>query len=222
MRFRLRTIHKRLLAGAGIVVVFGLPLGVWLVNGWMTWQFAARVFSVVETIPAREVALVLGTSARTAGGYNNLHFQHRMEAAAALYHAGKIRHLILSGDNHVKGYDEPSDMREALLQRGIPDTALTLDYAGFRTLDSVVRAQAVFQQARITIISDDFHVQRALFLAEAYGMDAIAFTSRSVPAIYARKIIWREYFARVKAVLDVYLLGTHPRFYGPPVEIKLS
>jgi SanA protein len=112
-------------------------------------------------------------------------------------------------------------MREALLQRGVPDAAMTLDYAGFRTLDSVVRAKAVFQQPRITIISDDFHVQRALFLADAYGLEAIAFTSRPVPEIYARKTIWREYFARVKAVLDVYLFGTEPKFYGPPVEIKL-
>jgi SanA protein len=198
------------------------PLFVWIVNGWMTQRVAARVFAAAASVPARDVALLLGTSARTAGGYRNPHFDHRMEAAAALYHAGKIRHLILSGDNHIKAYDEPSDMREALLQRGVPESAMTLDYAGFRTLDSVARAKAVFQQPRLTIISDDFHVPRALFLADAYGLDAIAFTARQVPERYARATLWREYFARVKAVLDVYVFGTEPKFYGPPVEIRLS
>jgi SanA protein len=215
-------IHRRQVFWAVLSLCVVAPFAVWLVNEWITHRVAVRVFASVATVPARDVALVLGTSAHTAGGYRNPHFDHRMDAAAALYHAGKIRHLILSGDNHIKAYDEPSDMRAALLERGIPDTAMTLDYAGFRTLDSVARAKAVFLQPRITIISDDFHVARALFLAEAYGVDAIAFTSRPVPELYARKTIWREYFARVKAVLDVYVLHTQPRFYGPPIEIRLS
>jgi SanA protein len=189
-------------------------------NWWLVTSTSSQVFSKVEQLPANEVALVLGASARTAGGSPNLHFQARIEAAAAAYQHGKVKHLLLSGDNHVQGYDEPSEMKAALLVRGVPETAMTLDYAGFRTLDSVVRAKAVFGQRRLTLISDDFHVQRALFLCRAHGIDAVAFTPAPVPEAYARKTRWREYLARVKAVLDVYLLSTQPKFYGPPIEIN--
>jgi SanA protein len=191
-----------------------------LSNWWLIHSTATRIFTDLEQLPANDVALVLGASARTAGGYTNLHFRARIEAAAAAYQRGKVRHLLLSGDNHVQGYDEPSDMQAALLARGVPATALTLDYAGFRTLDSVARAKAVFGQQRLTVISDDFHVQRALFLCQKHGLDAVAFPAEPVPERYARKTRWREYLARVKAVLDVYVLHTKPRFYGPPVEIK--
>jgi SanA protein len=99
---------------------------------------------------------------------------------------------------------------------------LTLDYAGFRTLDSLARAQAVFGQTQIIVVSDRFHLPRALFLADAFKLEAVGFASRPVAYVYARKTVWREYFARVKAVLDVYVLQTQPRFFGPRVEIKLS
>ena len=203
--------------GALLASVF--ILGCLLINWWMVASTAARVFTQVGQLPVNDVALVLGASAHTYGGYANPHFQARIEAAATAYQRGQVRHLLLSGDNHVKGYDEPSDMKAALLNRGVPEWAMTLDYAGFRTLDSVVRAQAIFGQRRLTIISDDFHVQRALFLCRQYGIEAVALCAEPVPESYARKTRWREYLARVKAVLDVYLLGTGPKFYGPPVEI---
>lgn len=192
------------------------------INWWLINSTAARVFSDVTRLPANDVALVLGTSALTSGGYTNPHFKTRIEAATAAYQQGKVKHLLLSGDNHIQGYDEPSDMQTALLQRGVPASAMTLDYAGFRTLDSVARAKAVFGQTRLTVISDDFHVQRALFLCRVHGIEAVALSAAPVPETYARKTIWREYLARIKAVLDVFVLGTEPKFYGPPVEIKPS
>jgi SanA protein len=213
-RFRLLGLSA-LLVGAGLV-------GCLFINWWMIESTAARVFTEVEQLPVNDVALVLGASARVYGGYTNPHFKARIEAAAIAYLRGKVRHLLLSGDYHVKGYDEPSDMKAALLERCVPESALTLDYAGFRTLDSVVRARAVFGQRRLTIISDDFHVQRALFLCRHYGIDAVALCAEPVPEIYARKTRWREYLARVKAVLDVYLLRTEPKFYGPPIEIVVD
>ncbi|NOT62852.1 MAG: DUF218 domain-containing protein [Acidobacteria bacterium] len=222
MQFRLATIGwRKVIWWTSLSLAVALA-AVWLTNRWLAQRAASRVFTTVEAAPARNVAVVLGTAAKTYGGYANPFFQHRIEAAAALYHAGKIRHLILSGDNHIKAYDEPSDMRAALLERAVPESAMTLDYAGFRTLDSLARAQAVFGQTQIIVISDGFHLPRALFLAEAFKLDAVGFASRPVAEVYARKTVWREYFARVKAVLDVYALATQPRFYGPPVEIKFA
>lgn len=212
-RFRLPAISALLI---GAVVS-----GCLFINWWMVEAAADRVFTDVGQLPVNDVALVLGANARLSGGHTNPHFKARIEAAAAAYQRGKVRHLLLSGDNHVKGYDEPSDMKVALLQLCVPAAAMTLDYAGFRTLDSIARAQAVFGQRRLTIISDDFHVQRGLFLCRAYGIEAVALCSAPVPEIYARKTRWREYLARVKAALDVYLLGTRPKFYGPPVEIVI-
>jgi SanA protein len=112
-------------------------------------------------------------------------------------------------------------MKEELLKLGVPETAMTLDYAGFRTLDSVVRAKAVFGQTRLTVITDDFHVYRALFLCRSFGIEAVAFCSDEVPLEYSGKARTREWLARVKAWLDVYVLGTAPKFYGPPVVIKI-
>ena len=222
MQFRLATIRwSKALWWALLSLAFTMT-AVWLTNRWIAQRAAPRVFLAVEAAPTRNVALVLGTAAKTYGGYANPFFQNRIEAAAALYHAGKVRHLILSGDNHVQSYDEPSEMRAALLERGVPYEAMTLDYAGFRTLDSLARAQAVFGQTQLIVVSDEFHLPRALFLADAFSLNAIGFASRPVAEVYARKTVWREYFARVKAVLDVYVLNTQPRFYGPRVEIKLS
>jgi SanA protein len=208
------------LAALGISLLAGVLAACFSINWWLINSTSTRVFTDVGRVPANDVALVLGTSARTTGGYTNLHFKHRIEMAAAAYQQGKVKHLLLSGDNHIQGYDEPSDMQAALLQRGVPITAMTLDYAGFRTLDSVARAKAVFGQTRLTIISDDFHVQRALFLCRTHGIDAVALSAAPVPEIFARKSRWREYLARVKAVLDVFVLGTEPKFYGPPVKIN--
>ena len=222
MQFRLATIRwRKVMWWASLSLIVALA-ALWLTNRWLAQRAASRVFTAVEATPVRNVALVLGTAAKTYGGYSNPFFQNRIDAAAALYHAGKVRHLILSGDNHIQGYDEPGEMRAALLELGVPDAALTLDYAGFRTLDSLARAQAVFGQSQIIVVNDGFHLPRALFLADAFGLDAIGFASRPVAEIYARQTIWREYFARVKAVLDVYVLNTQPRFYGPRVAIKLS
>src|SRR5438105_841225 len=112
------------LIGLGALLSGAVPVFCLLINWWMVESTAARVFTEVEQLPVNAVALVLGSSARTDGGYTNPHFQARIEAAATAYQRGKVRHLLLSGDNHVTGYDEPSDMKEALLQRGVPETAL--------------------------------------------------------------------------------------------------
>lgn len=191
-------------------------------SGWLVVRAGkGRLFTEVAATPARDVGLLLGTSDKRKNGAANPFFTHRIEAAAALYHAGKIKHLLLSGDNRRKDYDEPTLMKAALLQKGVPETAMTLDYAGFRTLDSVVRAKEVFGLSAYTVISQRFHDQRALFIARHEGIDAIGFCARDVALRRGLKTQVREAFARVKAVLDLYVLRTEPKFAGPKEKLPL-
>lgn len=181
-----------------------------------------RVFRTVGEIPAREVALVLGTGKYTKQGRLNLHFKQRIEATAALYHAGKVRHLLVSGDNHVSTYDEPTDMRNALVEAGVPESAITRDYAGFRTLDSVVRAKNVFALEQYTIVTEEFHCPRALWIAQEHGLDAVAFAAPDPGFRWSAKVKARELLARTWCGLDLFVLDREPRFPGPREPILLS
>jgi len=182
-----------------------------------------KMFRSAESVPFNEVALVLGTGKTTARGNLNLHFTQRISAAATLYHSGKIRRLLVSGDNHVAGYDEPSDMRDALIAEGVPADAIVCDYAGFRTLDSVVRAKIVFGLSRCTIVSEEFHCPRALWIAQHHKLNAVAFAA---PDLQSRRWAWRvkarEELARVACGLDLYLLNRRPKFSGPQEPILLT
>lgn len=178
-----------------------------------------RVYSDLARVPAGEVALVLGCSPYVVGGRQNLYFQARMEAAAELLAAGKVRYLLLSGDNRTMRYNEPEQMRRALRKLGVPEEAIYLDYAGRRTLDSVVRAREVFGLHHVTIVSQRFHNERALFLAAATGLDAVAYDAGPVRGVAALRTRGREVLARAKACADVYVLGTRPDLLGDPVRI---
>jgi SanA protein len=190
-------------------------------NLWIVKSTDSRVFKDSNALPENDVALVLGTASTLSGGVVNPHFAARMEAAAHLYRNGKVKHLLVSGDNHTRGYDEPTNMKEALVKLGVPESAITMDYAGFRTLDSVVRAKEVFGLGCLTIITDDFHVNRALFLCRHYGINAVAYSSEEVSFGFSANTRFREVGARVKAVMDIYLLNTQPRFLGEKIEISL-
>ena len=181
----------------------------------------AQLYSDITLIPKNDVAILLGASKKSRKGGDNLFFKYRIEAAAALYKAGKIKHIIVSGDNHNKQYDEATDMRDALIALGVPDSCITLDYAGFRTLDSMVRCLKVFGQNKITVISQKFHNQRAVFIGNYYKMDVIAFNAKDVPNQFSVKTRFREYFAKCKAVLDLYLLHTSPKFLGEAETLKI-
>ena len=176
------------------------------------------VYDQVEAIPYNRVGVVLGTSEKGRGGGPNLYFTHRMKAAAELYHAGKVEHLLLSGDNSRTDYNEPADMRRALIRAGVDSTDITLDYAGFRTFDSVVRAREVFGQARFTVISQRFHNERAIYIAERSGMQAVGFNAADVRGRSGRFTAWREKAARVKVFVDM-ALGISPKLLGEPVVL---
>ena len=178
-----------------------------------------KLYTNINDIPARSTALVFGTSP-VAHGHDNLFYKYRMEAVATLWKSEKIKHVIVSGDNSTQYYDEASAMKKALIENGVPDSVITLDYAGFRTLDSVVRCKWVFGQSDIILVSQEFQNERALFIAEHFGINAVGYNAQDVPERYGLKTSIREYFARVKAVLDIYVLKTQPKFPGPPEPIK--
>jgi SanA protein len=214
------------LGGAALLVGLAGGIGggaIWGVNCWVVRSTRDQVHHVVADLPYRDVGVVLGTSRRTRDGRENLFFRYRINAAVELYEKGKIRHILVSGDNRTREYDEPNAMRQALIESGVPPAAITRDYAGLRTLDSIVRARDVFGLNKFTIISQEYHNYRALFIARHAGLDAVAFCARDVESSEFRlRNFVREVGARIMAVLDLYILRTRPRFPGPPEPINLE
>lgn len=194
-----------LLVAAGGVLFYANRL---IVNAsqHLTWN-------AIQAVPAREVGLVLGAKP------GNRYFIRRINTAAALYHAGKVKWLLVSGDNGQKEYDEPSAMQQALIAKGVPEAAIFCDYAGFSTLDSVVRARKVFGENRITIISQAFYNQRAIWLAQQYGIDAIGVNAPDLNKRHGTYTRLREKLARVSAVLDAKILRRQPKYLGVTVTI---
>src|SRR5690606_8845379 len=168
------------------------------------------------------MALVLGTSHKTVSGKPNPFFEERMETAAKLFETGKIDHFIVSGDNRSRYYNEPLEMRKALMKKGVPGSAITLDYAGLRTLDSIVRCKQIFGQEKITIITQPFHSYRALFISDYYNLDAVAMVTEEANFENSFKVRLREYAARMVAVLDLFVFKTGPRFMGQKEEVKVT
>ena len=191
------------------------------INLWMTQRAASRIHTDPARTPAAAVGIVLGTSRTVGNGRENAHFRVRMDSAAALYKAGKVRHFLLSGDNAEAHYNEPKDMMEALMARGIPASAMTGDAAGLRTLDSMIRARENFGITRCLIISDDFHLPRALWLADRHGIKADAFVVRPLPWSVSGRSRAREWLARVKAVIDE-LTDKEPAVTGPRVKLPVK
>ncbi|MBL7923727.1 MAG: YdcF family protein [Bacteroidia bacterium] len=172
------------------------------------------IYTDLNKIPPRSAGLLLGTSRYLSSGRQNPFFRQRIQAAKALYFSGKVRYLILSGDNRFFSYNEPREMRRDLLRMGIPDSVIFMDFAGFRTLDSVVRCKKVFKLKKILIISQAFHVKRAVCIARHHHMDAIAYIAKDPPRDFQLMVLFREYFARVAMVLDLYLFDRDPYFLG--------
>jgi SanA protein len=197
-----------------------LPIIIVIISNYSIEKNAKnKTFSNSTEIKKNKVGLVLGTAKILKNGRINLYFKYRINATVELYKKGKIDYVLVSGDNGNKNYDEPTDFKNELIKKGIPENRIFLDYAGFRTLDSVVRAKEIFGQESITIISQKFHNERAIYLAEKYGIKAIGFNARDLSGRYGIKTKIREYFARTKAFLDV-LFKVKPKFLGKKIEIK--
>lgn len=196
-----------------------LFLLLWFANQVISQQ---RIYTHddLEHVPYNRVAVVLGTSKYLSGGGLNQYFQNRIDATVALYFSGKVNQIIVSGDNATMSYNEPREMRRELLKRGIPSRAIYSDYAGFRTLDSILRAHGVFGQTRFTVVSQRFQNERAIFLAQHYSLDVVGFNAKDVDAYTGFKTRFREYFARLWCLFDVYIWERQPRFMGEQIAVE--
>lgn len=177
-----------------------------------------NIYTDSWTIPKNSVGLLLGTTS-SVNGQENLYFRHRIDAAAKLYKEARVDCLIVSWDNSTQSYNEARDMQSALMKAWVPPERIFLDYAGFRTLDSVVRAKEVFGQKRFTIISQSFHDARALKIASHFWIDAIAYAAEDVPLSLGLKTMIRELGSRAALYFDLYIADTSPKFLWKPVRI---
>jgi SanA protein len=192
-----------ILGGAGFFLL--------LCNWWVSRAGGYPLSDSVSETPENDVGLLLGTAPTLANGLPNRYFVFRMNAAAQLFHAGKVKALILSGNRRDDGYDEPAAMRKALVARGVPEQVLVEDPGGVRTRESVARAKSTFGVDRLTVISQEFHNRRALFLCRHYQIDAVALNANPVAWWRSWRLTFREFVARAAAVLNVCINGPSRR-----------
>ncbi|MEW6167629.1 MAG: ElyC/SanA/YdcF family protein [Pseudomonadota bacterium] len=213
-----RLLRRWLLIGAGTFALIVL-----LGNRWVINSTDAYIFENWALLPFNEVGVVLGTSKYLQSGKPSPEFRGRISAAAELYRNGKLKHLIVSGANPDSTYNEPRRMSQELVKLGVPQSAITMDFAGFRTFDSIVRAEAIFGLHRFTVITQKYHSYRAVFIGRKLGLKVVAYLAPATSeGSHGLRHPPREVFARTKAVLDIFLLRTEPRFLGNPEPIRLT
>jgi SanA protein len=192
---------------------------IWITNTRVEKLTNKLVFTDLYKVPYNKVGLLLGTSKYLSSGQLNQYFTNRISATAELFYAKKIDFIVVSGDNRRKSYNEPQEMKIELLKLGIPENKIYLDFAGFRTYDSIIRLNKIFGQNKFTIISQDFHNRRAIYIALHLNLEAIGFDAKDVDFYTGFKTKLREKFARVKMFID-FVTHKKPKFLGQPIEIK--
>lgn len=198
-----------------LFTILGILLGNYY---YVTATTVHQTYNNVQEIPKNQVGLLLGTSILTRDGRPNQFFINRIEAATELYKNNKIEYIIVSGDNSTYSYNEPKFMKNALIKNGVPAEKIITDFAGFKTLDSVIRSQKVFGQNNITIISQPFHNQRALYISNYINQNAVGFNAKAIPFSRSPRVYIREVFSRAKATFE-RILNKQPKFLGEPITI---
>jgi len=188
-------------------------------NGKIEKSTNSLVYDNLMQIPHNNVGLLLGTSKRLKTGQLSPFFTNRIKATVDLFNAGKIDFIVASGDDRKKNDNEPLDMKNALINLGIPGNKIFLDYGGFRTYESVLRLNKIFGQKTFTIISQDFHNRRAIYISQHMDLHAIGFNAEDVDSFIGFKTKLREKFARVKVFID-FMIKKEPKFLGQEIEIK--
>lgn len=202
------------------LIFLGFPT---LLLFWANYRVEAvsadYVTSDLDKLPNVKVAIIPGTIKLLSNGYVNQYFQYRIDAAVELYKSGKVKHFLVSGDNSRKEYNESDDMRLSLIEAGIPDSIITMDFAGFDTYDSMIRAREVFGQKSFIVVSQEFQNERAVYIARSFGIEAYGFNARNVTSYGGMKTRGREFLARGKAYVEV-LIGVQPTYLGEKIIIN--
>lgn len=199
----------------GLIVIIGIIL---FADFTVKSTTKEQLYDNTNDIPHNNVGVVLGTTKYLKGGFINYYFSYRIKATTDLHKAGKIDYIVVSGDNSRSDYNEPEDMKQALIENGVPEDHIYMDYAGLRTLDSVYRMKAIFGKDSFTIISQPFHNARAVYIANYLNLNTVGYNAQDVTTKFGFKTMLREKFARVKLLLDK-ILNKKPKFLGEPIEI---
>ncbi|CCP03701.1 outer membrane permeability protein SanA [Erwinia amylovora] len=207
---------KRLIYGLIIIITLIAATALGL-DRWVSWKTAPYVYDDLQALPHRQVGVVLGTAKFYRTGVINQYYLYRMQGALNAYNSGKVNYLLLSGDNARQSYNEPMTMRRDLIAAGVDPSDIVLDYAGFRTLDSIVRTRKVFDTNDFIIITQRFHCERALLIALHMGIQAQCYAVPSPKNMMSVRL--REVAARLGALADLYVMKREPRFLGPLVPI---
>ena len=219
-KFKGMSLLKRGLRLLSVLIILS-ALSIYGIDRWVSLRSEDHIISDITQVPEFQVAVVLGTS-KYLGKTLNEYYSHRINAAISLYDMGKVNRFLLSGDNAHRSYNEPWTMKRDLLKAGIPDGSIFLDYAGFRTLDSIVRAKRIFDTDNFLIITQRFHCERALFIAQYHDINATCLAVSDPVNHSGIKTRTREVFARTKAFFDLYIFNTQPKFLGPKEPIIIE
>ncbi|ANQ47676.2 DUF218 domain-containing protein [Flammeovirga sp. MY04] len=214
MRIKVKTYIKTSI----VLGIFSFFLTLYI-NSYVSEKSSPYILEHDNMTVSCKTGLLLGTSNYLRSGAPNPYFTNRIEAATKLLKEHDIEFVIVSGDNKTNDYNEPKKMYQALVKQGVNKKNIVLDYAGFRTLDSVIRAKEVFGQDRFIIISQKFHIERAIFIARYHGIEAYGYAAEDVPFEKGYWVKYREVLARVKMMLDLYVLKTSPKFLGKEEKV---
>ena len=205
-----------------VALLLAASIAPWLWRAWVHWRVKPRVYDQIQSVPPTGVALVLGAGLRPDGSPAST-LADRVATASDLYQAGKVKKLLLSGDNRFVWYNEPEAMRQRAMQLGVPEEDIVLDYAGRRTYDSCYRAKEIFQVDRLVVVTQRFHLDRALYLCDGLGISAVGMVAdrHTYASPYRQWWQLRELAALVKAGLDIHLLHPQP-VLGDQLPIQVS
>jgi SanA protein len=215
---KIKTLLNRFWKPLLMVTIVVLLVTIWT-NNEVIKASENYITSDINKVETNNVGLLLGTSKKVKSGRNNQYFFNRIDATVDLYKKGKIKNVIISGDHGHKDYNEPLDMQQELIKGGIPDSVIYLDYAGFRTLDAVIRAKEIFGQNSFLVISQQFHNERAVFIARKLGINAFGYNAKEVGTLYGFRTKLREFFARDKVFFDL-IFGVKAKYLGEKILIK--
>lgn len=216
LNLMLRVLNQLLLWSS--VAMLMLSAGVAGLSLWMEYSTRNRIIDSPALCPLSQVAIVFGTSHRLRNGAPNPYYQGRLDVAASLFFSGRTELLLLSGDNRTVQYNEPFTMWKGLRARGIPASTMTRDYAGFSTFDTLIRAHRVFGIEQAVLVSQRWHLPRALLIARHEGIDAYGCAAPG--DIQDSALLRREEWARIKTLWDLYIWPRRPHFLGNPERLN--
>lgn len=208
----LKKILKYLILGSASVVA-----AVLLINLYILQKSEGYIYEIADNVPKSQAALILGAKVNANGKMSDV-LMDRSLKALELYKNGKVDKLLVSGDHGREEYDEVGAVKDFLLKEGVAKEDIFLDHAGFDTYDSIYRAREVFQVDSLIIVTQEFHLPRAVYTARALDIEAYGYVADRQEYVKASLFALRESLARVKAFGNV-VLGSDPKFLGEPIPI---